>query len=238
MKCLIIDDNPMARLTLRELIKDVDFLEIVAECGSAGSAFNELEKSPVDLLFLDVEMPGISGIEFLDSLENPPLTIMITSKRDYAVEAFDLRVIDYLVKPVSPARFYTSIKRAKELFEQKKIGEKSTNQLPPTINQSAIFVRADNQMVRIPFDDLLSVSALGDYTLFQTTTKRHTVHTTMKAVEEALPTERFMRVHRSHIVNLEKIETIGDGSMLQIGKQSVPVGEQFKAPLMQRLRFL
>ncbi len=235
MKCLIIDDNPMARLALRELLKDVAFINIEAECESAGAAFSELEKTPIDLLFLDVEMPGISGIELLDSLDNPPLTIMITTKRDYAVEAFDLRVADYLVKPVSPSRFHTAIRRAKELFDKANSGEKNQ---PATTDQTAIFVRADNQLVRIPFDELLAVSALGDYTLFQTTQKRHTVHSTMKAVEEALPPARFMRVHRSHIVNLEKIEAIGDGSSLQIGKQSVPVGEQFKAVLMQRLRFL
>ncbi len=238
MNCLIIDDNPMARLALRELVSGIDFLEIAAECESAGAAFNQMEKSPIDLLFLDVEMPGISGIELLDSLDSPPLTIMITSKRDYAVEAFDLRVVDYLVKPVSPARFHAAVRRAKEMFDRASLPATTAPSPPATSDQSAIFIRSENHLVRIPFDELLFVSALGDYTIFQTAAKRHTVHSTMKAVEEALPPTRFMRVHRSHIVNLEKIETIGDGTSLQIGKQIVPVGEAFKPVLMQRLNFL
>jgi two-component system, LytTR family, response regulator len=236
IKCLVIDDNPMARLALVELIKDIPFLEVAGECDSAQCVFNFLEKTPIDLFFLDIEMPGISGMELLESLEQPPMTILITSKRDYAVEAFGLRVLDYLVKPINPARFNAAVRRAKELFDQKNA---QPFHVPTVEDLSAIFVRSENQLVKIAFDDLLFVSALGDYMIFQTNSgKRHTVHSTMKAIEEALPAARFMRVHRSHIVNLEKIEAIGDGTSLVLQKHTLPVGEVFKTVLLQRLNFL
>jgi two-component system, LytTR family, response regulator len=236
MKCLVIDDNQMARFALLELIKDIPFLEVAGECDSAQCAFNCLEKMSIDLLFLDIEMPGISGMELLESLDRPPLTIFITSKRDYAVEAFDLRVVDYLVKPINPARFNAGVRRAKELFDQKNA---QPFHVPTVDDLAAIFVRSENQLIKIAFDDLLFVSALGDYMIFQTISgKRHTVHSTMKAIEEALPATRFMRIHRSHIVHLEKIEAIGDGSSLLLQKHTLPVGEAFKTVLMQRLHFL
>lgn len=234
MNCLIIDDNPLARHALRQLASDLDFLKISAECESARCASNWLEKEPIDLLFLDVEMPGISGLEFLQSLDRPPMAILITSKREYAVEAFEHRVVDYLVKPVAPARFMTAVRRAKELFDLQ-------NQPAPAFiegDQNSIFIRAENQQVRVQFDDLLYVSALGDYAQFFLPGRKLVVHTRMKEVEEALPTGRFQRIHRSHIVNLEKIEALGEGSSVIVQKQTLPIGEQYRPELMKRLYFL
>lgn len=235
MNCLIIDDNPLARLALRQLASDLDFLHISGECDSARGASNWLEKEEIDLLFLDVEMPGISGLEFLRSLDRPPMTILITSKREYAVEAFEHRVIDYLVKPVAPVRFMTAVRRAKERFDLQK---QPVQPLLSDADQHSIFIRAENQQVRVSFEELLYVSALGDYAQFYLAGRKLVVHTRMKEVEEALPSGRFQRIHRSHIVNVEKIDALGEGSSVVIQKQTLPIGEQYRAELLKRLNFL
>ncbi len=238
MNCLVIDDNPMARRALVELIGGVEDLEVFAECDSAQSAFNCLSKTEIDLLFLDVEMPDMTGLELLKSISNPPLVVLITSKKDYAIEAFDLHVADYIVKPVTAPRFMAAVNHARLLFNQRKQAALPVVALPVGGTDS-IFVRADSMQTKIPFDDLLFVQAMGDYAqFFLENGKKLTVHTTLRMVEEALPTGRFQRVHRSFIVNVEKIEAIEDGTSLLIRKNSVPVGEQFKSLLQSRLRFL
>lgn len=234
VNCLIIDDNPLARLALRQLASDLDFLHISGECDSARCASNCLEKEEIDLLFLDVEMPGITGLEFLKSLDRPPMTILITSKREYAVDAFECRVVDYLVKPVAPIRFMTAVRRAKEQYDSLKQPAISLSKA----DRDSIFIRAENQQVRVLFDELLYVSALGDYAQFFLPGRKLVVHTRMKEVEEALPSGRFQRIHRSHIVNLEKIEALGEGSSVIIHKQSLPTGEQYRAELIKQLNFL
>ncbi|MCB0553327.1 MAG: response regulator transcription factor [Phaeodactylibacter sp.] len=231
MTCLIIDDNPLARLALRNMASEIEGLELAGECESAMEAFNFLQKDPADLLLLDVEMPGMSGLELLKNLEHQPLAILITSKADYAVEGFDLQVVDYIVKPVALPRLLKAIQRAQERYEAQQLA--TLQELGP----SYLFARVNNSLLRIDFDDILFVQALGDYVVFQTADKKHPVHLTMKALEERLPSNRFLRVHRSYIVALDKISNLEQNS-LQVGKHIVPVAETAKGELIRKLNVL
>lgn len=221
MNCLIVDDNPMARLALRNMVSDIEDLQLAGECESAIQAYNFIQKTPTDLLLLDVEMPGMSGLDLLGSLEEQPLVILITSKTDYAVEGFDLEVVDYIVKPVSMPRLLKAVQRAKD---------RNVAHSPANLHEMGadhLFVRVENQLIRIDFKDILFVQALGDYVVFQTEKKKYPVHLTLAAVEEKLPAEHFIRTHRSYLIAIDKIENVEQNS-LQIAQHIIPVSESNK----------
>lgn len=233
MKYLIIDDNPMARAVLRQIASSMEGLTLAGECASALEAFNFLQKEPVDLLLLDVEMPEMSGLELLQNLPNRPLVILITSKSDYAAEAFELNVADYIVKPVTLPRFMGAVQKARELWEGR------LNTVENSTEKDYLFVRADGALIKIRYDDILWVQALVDYVQFITSSgKKYTVHATMKSVESHLHDARFVRAHRSYIVNSDKIDRIEEGTMIVIGKQVVPMSDQYKAAVMDRINLL
>lgn len=225
---MIIDDNPMARLALRKMLSAVEDLELSGEHEDAMAAFNQLQKEPVDLLLLDVEMPGMSGLELLKSLDYTPLVILITSKMEYAVEGFDLQVVDYILKPVALPRLLKAIQRARAKWEQAPQASVSES------DDNTFFIRVNNQLQGLEYADIIMVQALGDYVVFVTKDKKYPVHLTMKAVEERLPLTRFLRVHRSYIIAVDKITNIEQNSLL-LGEHLVPVSEGYKKGLMDRL---
>lgn len=231
MNCIIVDDDKLARVTIKILVDQFDFLHLKQECATPIEAFNYLKTDDVDLIFLDVEMTGMTGIELVKNLEKRPIIIMITSKQEYALEAFEINVADYLIKPVSLSRFTKAISKAKELFDIKNslsdINEKS---------KDYIFVRSNSILTKIQLNDILYVSASGDYVNIYTRekNKRFTVHCTLKAIEEKLPANKFYRFHRSYIGALDYVETIKDNTVC-IGKQYLPIGEQFKKELLKKL---
>ena len=234
MNCVIVDDDKLARTAIKILIAQVDFLCLKQECATSIEAFNYLKTEDVDLVFLDVEMPGMSGIELVKNLENRPIIILITSKQEYAVEAFELNVIDYLVKPVSLSRFAMSISKAKELFDNK-------NHLLDIsdVNREYIFVRSNSALTKIRLNDIIYIQALGDYINIYVgeKSKRFTVHCTLKIMEEKLPANKFHRLHRSYVVALDHIDTIKD-NIAYIGKQNLPIGEPFKKELLKKLNLI
>jgi DNA-binding LytR/AlgR family response regulator len=231
MNCLIIDDNKLARTAMKQLVSHVEHLHVTGECASAIEAYNLLQKEKIDLLLLDIEMPGMDGIELTRNLgKNGPIIIFTTAKKDYAVEAFELNVADYLIKPVSPARFIQAIEKVKE------IQNVNTRELQDTDNEF-VFIRDNGILKSIRIEDILFLEAMGDYVKLHTPQKFHAVHTTLKAVEEKLPATKFMRVHRSYIVAIDKIETIEDGTII-IAKNAVPVADAYRAALNSRLNFL
>ncbi len=233
MKYLIIDDNPMARAVLRQLASGIQGMELAGECASAIEAFNVLQKESVDVLLLDVEMPEMSGLELLESLSSRPLVILTTSKTDYAVEAFDLNVVDYIVKPVTLPRFMAAVQKARDIWDSRH------NTVEKSTEKDFLFVRADGALTKIRFDEILWVQALVDYVQFVTTSgKKLTVHATMKSVENHLNDTRFVRAHRSYIVNIDKIDRVEEGVMLVIGKQVVPMSEQYKSAVLEGLNLL
>jgi DNA-binding LytR/AlgR family response regulator len=231
MNALVIDDNKIARATLVQLAGKVADLHVVGECALAMEAFELLRTQPVDLLLLDIEMPGMSGLELIKNLGgNRPLIIFVTSKRDYAVDAFDLNVVDYLVKPVTPTRFLQAIGKAREIAE-------SNHEEVKLKNEVFIFIRDSNIVHRLKLDNILYAEAMGDYVKLYTPEKFYAIHTTLKMVEERLPAGRFLRVHRSYLVALNKIDTIDGGSLVISGKP-VPVADAYRAALNKRMNIL
>ncbi|MDQ3277953.1 MAG: LytTR family DNA-binding domain-containing protein [Bacteroidota bacterium] len=231
MKCLIVDDNKMARMALKQLVSQIQSLEIVAECTNAMEAYNQLGANPVDLLFLDIEMPDISGIDLIKKLGNKkPLIIFTTAKKDYAVEAFELNVVDYLVKPVPQARLLQAVEKAQEALDSNKEEVKIEE-------QGFVFVKDNGMLKRISIEDILFLEAMGDYVKVHTSQKFHVVHATLKSIEEKLPASKFLRVHRSYIVAINKIDFIQEGT-ITIGKTTIPVADTHKANLNKRLNLL
>ncbi len=217
---------------MRQLVGQVQSLQLVAECSNALEAYNHLSKEPIDLLLLDIEMPEMTGIELTKQLPANirPLIIFTTAKTDYAVEAFELSVVDYLVKPVALPRFLQAIERAKEALD-------SNRQDVRIDAQEFVFVKDNGVLKKLNVDDILYLEAMGDYVKVHTSQKFHVLHSTLKAIEEKLPTLRFLRVHRSYIVALNKIDYIQEGT-IYIGKASVPLAETYKVMLNKRLNML
>jgi DNA-binding LytR/AlgR family response regulator len=231
MTCLIVDDNKIARTTMNQLASQVKSITVAAECASAVEAFNFLQEHPVDFILLDIEMPGMSGIELVKNLGNKrPLIIFTTSKKEYAIDAFELNVADYLVKPVTPARFIQAIERAGELLESRK-------EVLKTSEAEFLFIRDSNIIRRLAIGDILFAEAMGDYVKLHTQHKYYAVHTTLKTVEEKLPAEKFLRVHRSYIVALNKIDTLQDGTAIIQGKP-VPIADAYRSALNKKMNIL
>jgi len=231
MRCLIVDDNQLARMAMKQLVNQVQMLELVAECNDAMQAYNYLNNGQVDLLFLDIEMPGMTGIELTKKLGTKrPLIIFTTAKTDYAVEAFELNVVDYIVKPVSLARFLQAVEKAKETLD-------SNKQEVKIEAKEFVFVKDNGILKKLNLDDILYLEAMGDYVKVHTAQKFHVLHSTLKSIEEKLPLNKFLRIHRSYIVSLQKIDFIQDG-IISIGKATIPVAETYKSALNKRLNLL
>ncbi|HXD94667.1 MAG TPA: LytTR family DNA-binding domain-containing protein [Bacteroidia bacterium] len=234
MNCIIVDDNKMARTALKKLIEQVDFLNFKEECSSPVDAFNYLQENSTDLFFLDIEMPGMTGIELIKnlSIEKRPIIILITSKTEYAVEAFELNVADYIVKPVTMPRLLTALAKAKDLFDNK---EKKIE--PNQKDKEYIFVRSNAVLTKIKIIEITYIQALGDYVNIFTADKRYTVHITLKGMEDNLPVEKFYRLHRSYLIALDHIDKVEEGTAF-IGKHPIPIGEQFKKELLKKLNLI
>jgi len=231
MNCLIIDDNKIARTTLKQLASQVKDLTVAGECSNAMEAWNLLQEEAVDLLLLDIEMQGMSGLELTRHLGNKrPVIVFTTSKKEYAAEAFELNVADYIVKPVTPARFIQAIDKVREILDSGKEEVKYTE-------DEFIFIRDSNIVRRLSLDDILYAEAMGDYVKLYTPGKFYAIHTTLKAVEERLPPSKFLRVHRSYIVAISKIETIQDGALIVNGKP-LPVADAYRSALNKRMNIL
>jgi len=221
----------MARTAMKQLVSQVQMLELVAECKDAMEAYNHFKNEHIDLLLLDIEMPGMTGIELTKQLGNKrPLIIFTTAKTDYAVEAFELNVVDYLVKPVSIPRFFQAVEKAKETLD-------SNKQEVKIEAQQFVFVKDNGVLKKLNVEDILYLEAMGDYVKVHTPQKFHVLHSTLKSIEEKLPPTKFIRVHRSYIVSLQKIDFIQDG-VISIGKASIPVAETYKSALNKRLNLL
>lgn len=231
MNCLVIDDNKIARTTMKHLVSQHAGLRMVAECGNATEAYKLIMENKVDLLLLDIEMPGMSGIDLVKNLgKHKPLIIFTTSKKEYAAEAFDLNVADFITKPVTTIRFMQAIEKASEIFFSRKQDFRLEE-------ESFIFIRDSTIIRRLKLDDILFAEAMGDYVKLYTEQKFYAIHTALKTVEEKLPALKFIRVHRSYIVQLDKIDTIQDGVLIINGK-IVPIADTYRGTLNKRLNIL
>ena len=241
LKCLIVDDESMARKLLEENVRQLPFLELVGMCKNPFEAMQVLQEQQVDLMFLDIQMPGMLGTKFLQSLREKPMVIFVTAYANYAVESYDLDVIDYLMKPVSMERFTKAVYKA---LEEKQKQDALLNPSVPTPVLEKIeeetpdyfFVNVEYALVKIAINDITHVESMKDYVkIFLTNNKKPTLtKSTLKGIEEKLPPKKFMRVHKSFIVNLDKIESIRSQN-ITIGEHHVPVSDAHLEGLMRIL---
>jgi DNA-binding LytR/AlgR family response regulator len=214
----------MSRKIIEEFIARTDQLNLIASYDNAMDAINSFNADS------DIEMPEMSGIDFLESLQNPPQIIIISSKEKYALEAFNYDVTDYLLKPIVYSRFFKAINKANVRFKNK-VDSK----------EDEIFIKKNSALVRLKYDDILWVEALENYVIFSTFNEKFTIHFTMKAIETKLPTNKFSRVHRSFIVNISKISMIEDNVIIvktHDGNKSIPVGKSYKDKLLNDINLI
>ena len=226
--CIVVDDDPMSRKLLENLISKTEGLQCKAYCESAMEAANLLQRDSVDLIFLDVEMPEMTGLDLLKALKVKPYVILVTSKEHYALPAFGLDVTDYVLKPVDMARFLKAYNKVLERLQ-------GTREASP--QDGKLFVKADSQLIGLEIDKIVMVEAMADYVRIYYNDKRYTVYSSMKGIAAKLLEPKFMRVHRSYIVNVSKIEKV-DGNSIIVGGNLVPVGVTYLKPLMDSLNLL
>jgi DNA-binding LytR/AlgR family response regulator len=233
LKVLIVDDEPLSRSFLERYCEKAGDLEICGSFEDAETALAHLQKNEVDILFLDIEMPDISGFQLLDQLLFMPKVILTTSKTDYAFDAFQYGVVDYLKKPFAFNRFNESIAKIRESFKTK-IESVLIKAPENNNNQEEIFIKADGKLTRLNFQEILYIESLGDYVKYFTSTKNYVTLSTLKAVEEKMCSNNFMKVHRSYIVNLQKIKDIQDNTLVIEGKV-IPISKSYKSDVMNRI---
>ncbi|WP_372948371.1 LytR/AlgR family response regulator transcription factor [Mariniphaga sp.] len=231
--CLIVDDEPLARELIRNHIQKLDNFEIVGECGDAMKALEVLRNHKVDLMFMDIQMPQITGIEFLKTLKHPPQVIITTAYREYALEGFELDVVDYLLKPITFERF---LKAVNKYFQVSTDNFGSVeNYSPVNKNDEAfIYVKENKKVLKLHLNDILYIEGLSEYVKIHTPEKRIVTKTSMTSMEEKLPDNDFMRIHKSYIVSLRKIEAFTSTS-IEIEGKGLPIGRSFKNRVAQAL---
>lgn len=236
MNCIIVDDEELARVIIEEYCSKIDHLNVIGSFGKALDAITFINNNKVDLIFLDIHMPELNGFDFIDSLHNPSNVILTTSDSNFALNAFEYKcIIDYLVKPVKLPRFIKAVTK----IDYKSVNTNSVDNKSP-INEddnNELYVNIDRRLVKILMPDIYLIEAKGDYINIKTNQKNHIVHTTMKKIEEKLPQELFLKVHRSYIINVKEIIDIEDNSVL-IKKDVIPVSRSNKPELMKRLNRL
>lgn len=233
MNCIIIDDDEMSRRVVEEYINRTDFLDLTYSFSGAIEAINYLKQGEdVHVIFLDIEMPEMSGIEFMNTLTHTPQVIIISSKEKYALQAFEYSVTDYLLKPITYARFFKAASKSYEVFNK---GRSLTD------GDKEIFIKKNSSLVRIKYNDILWVEALENYVVINTLTEKFTIHFTMKSIENQLPLSKFKRVHRSFIVNVSRIASIEDNSVvikMNEGRKIIPIGKSYREKLLREINLM
>jgi len=229
INCIVVDDEPLARKGLAEYISEVEFLELKAVCENSIAANKVLNEQAIDLMFLDIQMPKMTGLDFLKSLHQKPLVILTTAYSEYALKGYELDVLDYLLKPISLERFLKAANKAKEFHALKQA--KNTDAEKPA---NYFFVRCNNQYEKIMFDELLFAQAMENYVVLQTTSQKFISYITLKGVEEYLPAADFIKVHKSFIISIPKIDKI-TASEIIIGPHSIPISRNMKEEIMEKI---
>lgn len=225
-RCLVVDDEPLAIRLLANHIAKIDSLEIVASCNNAMQAFDVLQKEKVDLLFLDIKMPDLTGIEFLKTLNNPPKTIITTAYRDYAIEGYDLDIVDYLLKPITFERFFRAIER---YIRFKKDNTLPFQEIKSEENEEGfVLIKSSNKHHKLKYDEIVYIESLRDYIKIHTASKQVTAKFKISDIEKRLNTHNFLRVHRSYVINLKKITAYSAHDIELIDTIEIPIGASYK----------
>jgi len=231
LNTILVDDDEMSTGILKHLIDSVSYINLLKTCRCPLEAVEVLRNDDIDLLFLDIEMPRLNGIDLIKSLASPPLIILTTSHEEYAQKAFEHNVVDYLLKPIELPRFMRAASKAKELFDHAHGGDADV------FTADYIFIRKNSVLNKVYVKDILWAEAQGDYVTVVTPEKKFTLHITLKALEKKLPPVRFMRVHRSFIVQLEQIHSIDD-SVISVNNRTIPIGSLYRESFMKRINVL
>lgn len=222
INCIAVDDEPLALRLLEDNISKVPYLKLVATCNDAFEAMAVLNNEKIDLIFVDIQMPGLSGLQFVGSLESRPMVIFITAYKQYALDSYELAVVDYLVKPVPLERFIKACNRAKELYELR-------NSKQSTSNAEYFFVNADYSQMKVVFSDIIWIEGLGDYLKIhlKSTNKPLVIRSSLKGIETELPEGKFIRIHKSWLLAIDEITAIRKNSVF-IGEKEFSVGESYR----------
>ena len=233
MNCIVVDDDKMTLRVIEEYVGKSDGLNLIGSFTNAIDAINLIKSDKsVDLVFLDIEMPEMTGIDFLNNLDNPVQVIIISSKEKYALDAFNYDVTDYLLKPITYSRFFKAIDKAVIRYNRDRLDNQKTDE---------IFIKKGSSLVRIKFDEILWIEALENYVILNTSSDKLTIHFTMKAIEKRLPAKKFIRIHRSFIINTSKISVIQDNSVeIKVHGEtiSIPIGKSYKDQLMRDINLM
>lgn len=230
IKCIIVDDDLLFQTILKGFIDKTGFLEVEGVFSNAIDAAGFLSDHPVDLIFLDVEMPEMSGFELLRALEDPAQIILISSQNEYAIEAFEYNVTDYLLKPIDDySRFVKAVLRTRAVIDKQKAKHNSYERY--------VFIKEDNRFIKIDLESIYFVQAFGDYIKIITKEKTHIIYDNLKEIKEKLPGIDFIQVHRSFIVRIDKIDSL-DASVLKVNNQLIPVSRSFKKEVLDRIKML
>jgi DNA-binding LytR/AlgR family response regulator len=232
INCVLIDDEPLARKGLREYIADVDFLHLAAEYDNPLKATELISSGETQLLFLDIQMPKITGLDFMKMLHKPVPVIFTTAFPQFALDGFELNALDYLVKPISFDRFLKAALKAKEYYEVRQKNE--ALKTPAAAAGDYFFIKADNKLVKVSFNDILFIEALQNYVVVHTQEKKLITYLTFKSVEEYLPSPQFIKVHKSFIVSATKLDSI-EGNDIRIGQHHIPISRNLKDEVMDKL---
>jgi two-component system LytT family response regulator len=235
MKCVIIDDEPLAVELLVEFVGRIESLELVTTFTNAIDAISIINQSQIDLIFLDIEMPHFSGIDFINAIEKKPLIIFTTAYSDYAVEGFNLGAVDYLVKPIPFNRFLKSVLRAQQLFSPKSLPVANPIGNAPEIEHDFMFVRAEYENVKLNFADILFIEGLKDYVKIYTTDNKYTLTLiSLIKLENLLSSKGFSRIHRSYIINIKHVKSIQKNKVL-IAEKRIPISESYKTAFFEKI---
>ena len=229
LKCIIIDDEPIARKVLQEFIEEIDYLELTGQAGNPLKAMSLLNNNDIDIIFLDINLPKINGIDFLKNSKINANIIMTTAYPEYAVEAYGLDVLDYLVKPIAFDRFLKACNKAKETGELKKITSARLNK-----TNDHFFIKCNNQIEKVYYHDLLYAEAMLNYVMLYTISKKMMVYVTIKSLEGQLPSDIFIKVHKSFIVNINKIKSI-EGNILDIGNTKITISQSLREKVINEI---
>lgn len=225
IRCIITDDEPMARKGLQGYIEKIDFLELVAVCEDGIQLGNVLKEQPADLIFLDIEMPYLSGLELLSGLTNPPKVIIVSAYEQYALKGYELDVVDYLLKPVSFERFMKAVNKVYDWYVKEK---------PDESQPTSIFVKTTLKYEKVDFADILFVEALDNYIAIQTVRKKLVTHSSLSSFLNNLPRDKFVQIHKSFVVNVDKVTSL-EGNLLGIDNYKLPVSKNYRAEIKERL---
>ncbi len=229
LNCIIIDDEPIARKVLKEFIEEIDYLTLTEQAENPLKAMSLIKDNDTDIIFLDINMPKINGIDFLKSSKFNAQIIITTAYPVYAVEAYGLDVLDYLVKPISFDRFLKACNKAREVTEQKK-----SSPAQPGIPENYFFIKCENQIEKVFYEDLLYAEAMMNYVMLYTNSKKMMVYITIKGLEEQLPPEMFIRVHKSFVVNRNKIKSI-EGNIINMGNERITISQNLREKVINEI---